>query len=213
MNKALYFVGGLIFGALAGGVSTYLYMKKKVDEANNELNDYLQYNDISEEYDEETEDYEEDEVEVNSDENDDIKEKLELNYEKTTNYAAMYKGSASDYEHPVDSDEDEEDLALEATIEHRKNMTKKPKIISAEAAADLDAYIDHSVLLYYVEDEVLATENDEEITDPETFIGDALTKYGFIDNEDEEIIYVMNYELDTCYEIQKMEGTFASQII
>lgn len=102
--------------------------------------------------------------------------------------------------------EDINDISLdeEAFNEHMKNRNKPPKIISADTYSSLPSYIDQEVLYFYALDEVLTDENEDILEEPERFVGDALTKYGFIDN-DEQIIFVMNYELDTCYEIQKLD--------
>lgn len=206
-NNILFLIGGIILGA----VPTYLYMKKQLDESIDELNDYLEYNDISDDYDKEVNPVEQ----GNVDSDDEIKQKLERNYEETTNYAAMYKGDAANHEHPADSDEDEDNLpeelmeeAIEMTKEHNKNKMKPPKIISESAVGDLPQYFETQTLFYYPEDDILTTEEDEEIPDIETYIGDSLTKYGFKDN-DEERIYVVNYALDVCYDVQKLEGSFS----
>lgn len=95
----------------------------------------------------------------------------------------------------------------EAFDEHRKNMNKPPKIISAEAYSNLPAYIEQEVLYFYAYDEVLCDENEEEIDEPAILIGDALTKYDFVDS-DERILFVMNYATDTCYEIQKVDASW-----
>lgn len=95
----------------------------------------------------------------------------------------------------------------EAFDEHRKNLNKPPKIISYETYENLPAYIDHEILYFYAYDEMLCDDNEEPIEEPERLIGDALTKYGFIDNE-ERIIFVMNYAMDTCYEIQKVDASW-----
>lgn len=95
----------------------------------------------------------------------------------------------------------------EAFDEHRKNMNKPPKIISAEAYSNLPAYIEQEVLYFYAYDEVLCDENEEEIEEPAILIGDALTKYDFVDS-DERILFVMNYATDTCYEIQKVDASW-----
>lgn len=93
---------------------------------------------------------------------------------------------------------------------HQRNKNKSPKIISAEAYGELPAHIDKKVLYLYTYDETVVDEDndDEPLTEPERLIGDALTKYDFIDN-DERIIFVMNYALDTCYEIQKIDASWS----
>ena len=99
-----------------------------------------------------------------------------------------------DEEDPSLSDEEKQDYAdaMDATEEHRKNKNRPPKIISAEAVGELPAYFNHETFLFYPDDQVLTDSDDNEIPDPETYIGDALTKYDF-DMNDEKVIFVLNY--------------------
>lgn len=224
MNKWLYFVSGLVLGAISGAVGyrTYRYYKDR-----KEFEDHFdEYEDISEEYLRSS-----DEVNpetntgrengsISSQERDEIRRKLQTNHSMTTNYAEMYK------EHPVDSDEDEDseepgdeyfedsdeeevlnEAEMNATLEHAKNKNKPPKIISYDAVVDLPEYIEQCDLFYYSGDGVLTNEGEEEL-DPETFIGDALYKYNFANNDETEI-YVMNYQFDTCYCVTKVNSFFS----
>ena len=220
MNKWLYFLCGFAIGAI-GGVAGYdLYLKKMAKD-----------NDISEEYQRLADEYSDTEVNPVNDYNeymndmvrdpmsdeelDDIKEKLKENYEKTTNYASMYQGDAANYEHPLDDEEDEdedsvyteEDEVYDEIVDHQKTKNMKPKIISVEAVGDLPPRIDMQTLLYYQDNDILTTEEDEEIDNIEFLIGDSLTKYGFKDN-DEDRIFVLNYATDTCYDVQKVQGAY-----
>lgn len=95
----------------------------------------------------------------------------------------------------------------DAFDDHQKNKYRSPKIISSEAYGNLPAHIEQEVLYFYAYDEVLTDDNEEPVEEPERLVGDALTKYGFVDNE-ERIIFVMNYSLDTCYEIQKVDSSW-----
>lgn len=108
-----------------------------------------------------------------------------------------------------DGFENVHETTLEEEIfdEHQKNKDRPPKIISAETYSSLPGYIDQTILYFYAYDEVLCDENEEAVEEPERLIGDALTKYGFVDN-DERIIFVMNYAIDTCYEIQKVDASW-----
>lgn len=119
-------------------------------------------------------------------------------------------------EHPVDSDEDEMDSetsqrfnsGLDITNNYYKNKNKKPRIISTKELGDLPQSVDECELAYYTESNILVdAENLEPIDNVEFFIGDALTKYGFADNS-ESYIFVMNYTLNTVYQIIKIRGEF-----
>lgn len=215
-SKLLYFLLGFGIGTVTGIIGHKLYADKILKIHQEELDEYY---DINESY------LRKNTEEVNPvphtrdltpDEKREIKEKLSKNYEETTNYAAMYKGSAANYEHPVDSDEDEDediveetddDIALEQTLEHQETKDRSPKIISVEALGDLPPRIDMQTLFFYTDNEVLTNEEDEEIEDPGYFLGDALDKYDFRNN-DEERIYVLNYATDTCYDVQKVRGLY-----
>lgn len=100
-----------------------------------------------------------------------------------------------------------DDEAEQMFDEHQKNKNKPPRIISAEAYGNLPSNIDQQVLYFYAHDEVLADENEEYLDNPGEFVGNCLEKYDFIDS-DERIIFVMNYALSTCYEIQKVDAAW-----
>lgn len=90
----------------------------------------------------------------------------------------------------------------------RKN--RPPKLITFEAFDnELRGVYEKETLYYYVYDDVLATENEEEITNVAGLIGDALDKFGFRDNN-EEVIYVRNFVLMTDYEIIKAWAEFGN---
>lgn len=270
-KNILIFIGGMILGGAAGIFGTRAVLVKKYDERTMKWKEELQ------EYYERTDEYarvphEDDQKETSSEEGisrpggrmtpeerASVREKLQKNYEQTTNYAAMYKtssdgidpaemehpeeeeseagtcancgnkedlvsgGKKSCYCHRIDDFVDEQDACSDwepeqpndqnevseeqAFDDHRKNMNKPPKIISAEAYSNLPAHIDQQVMFFYYYDEVLCDENEEMIDEPGLLIGDALTKYDFADS-DERCIFVMNYATDTCYEIQKVDASW-----
>lgn len=222
-SEWLYFVAGMVIGAVSGAFAYKKYAEyKRLKQDDDIFMD--EYEDIADAYKRHDQDFQ---SEVNpedgnckredgvlpKEEREEIKEKLKRNWDKTTNYASMYNG-----DHPMDSDEDEENPlteeeeqavedALDATVDHINNAGKKPKIISYDAVADLPSYIDQENLFYYKVDDILANES-EEVLDVETFVGDALDKYGFRDNDEREI-YVMNFALDTCYTVTKVDGSLS----
>lgn len=157
-----------------------------------------------------------------------IKKQLNQNYNTTTNYAAIYKQrreeaetAAAEEEHPLDQGEPgeedpdyvedtaaDENTAETAHNEHQTNKGRKPKLISADDAAALPGHIEQKTLFFYAFDEVLVDEEENEIDEPGHLVGDALTKYDFADSN-ERVIFVMNYDLDTCYEIQKVDAAWS----
>lgn len=146
---------------------------------------------------------------LSQEERDEIRNKLLDNYEKTSSYATMYKGDCepAEKEHPVDDDEEEEAYEIErANAEHKENFNKPPKIISAEEFTNLPAYVETGALYFYHYDDVLVDDDDEEV-DEGMLVGDCLDKFGFRDS-DEEMIFVMNYQIDKAFEIHRVMGAW-----
>lgn len=167
-----------------------------------------------------------------------IKRNLVRNHEQTTNYAAMYrqKNGASNAEkeidggHPPDSDEDEDELGqnieedppvepdemtaeeafIEQEEERKRNKQRNPRLISEDSLGDIPGYYSQEVLLYYVLDETMVTEDDEIIDDYHQLLGDCMEKYNFIDNDEENTIFVRNFQTDTIYEVRKVPKAWNS---
>lgn len=217
LNKPIIFAAGLIVGAGSGVLVTWQYFKQKYEkQAQEEIQDALDY--IQETSNYRGNNLVEDDAEINpvalTDE--ERKERLLRNEELTTNYASMYKNKQDpdpniqmDFrEAELDEGDDEEETPeQEANHQHQENRNKPPRIISVEEYENLPAYIERDTLYYYHYDEIVADDNEEEIVDPESLIGDALDKYGFRDS-DESIIFVFNPAIDTAYEIQRVMGAF-----
>lgn len=225
IKNMLTFVVGLAVGA----GTTYVICKKKFDKAVADLEEYYKEIDKYRRVDHDDQN-DSDEIEdrppvMSREERKAIREKQRENREldkEKVNYSGMYKAKNGYTEHklaegeyPREDDESGEDESVispeqQAHEEHQRNKDKPPKIISAEALGELPGYIDNRVLYFYSFDEVLANEDGEVLDNVEYFIGDALTKYDFIDN-DERIIFVLNYSLDTCYEIQKVDSAYGDE--
>lgn len=237
MKKFLMIFCSALGGAAVGSIATYTIVthqsvkdaikkaidsidifasKKKIEEA------YLRgYNDCMNEtrnddiYKNSTKDYSKKEEEDSNDillksSSSIIKEKLSRNLDSTTNYASIYSKKKEENEEMDEKEPtvDEDSIEEEYFDTHQKVKNRPPKIISEESLGDIPEYYDSETLFYYAEDDVLATESEEAIDDPERLVGDCLTKYNFKEN-DEERIFVRNWSLDTVYEIQKIRGWFA----
>lgn len=187
------FLTGLLLGSAIGAFAMKYYLDNKYDA-----------------------EYFDEEVEVNNPEKKPKKEEPPKR-KKSEEYKERLN-KVLKTEHPVDSDEDEDEMdsetskryheGLDLTQEYHKNKNKKPRIISVNELSDLPQTVDEVELAYYTESCVLVdAENLEPIDNVEFFIGDALTKYGFADNS-ESYIYVMNYALNTVYQILKIRGEF-----
>lgn len=242
-KSIMIFFGGMVSGAAAGVLAVRTYYKKKYEKDHAALEEYYRGVD---KYARQDHDEEEEDDGINSpetrpggrmspEERREIKEKLNRNWEGTTNYAGMYRvkdghteQKLAEAQHPLDPEEgycteseehvNDDDSCSdfkervetpeeEAFEDHQKNKNRLPKIISAEAYGELPAHIDKEVLYFFAQDEMLTDDNEEPVEEPERLVGDSLTKYGF-NESDEMIIFVMNYNLDTCYEIQKLDSSW-----
>lgn len=133
------------------------------------------------------------------------KERPKVDY---TKFYGKSEDEMAENEHPKEDDYYYE--GLEATKAAKKSKT--PKFIKA-----VDFGADPSTttvsLLYYQDSRTLVIEDnlDEEIIEDmnevEAMIGDALTKYGFDENE-EPVIYIRNENRNTDYEITKVFGSY-----
>lgn len=120
--------------------------------------------------------------------------------------------------HPVDSDEDEdydeetekeEELyneGLRASLEHEAKRTMLPRIIKEEDYGNIASHRQES-LFYYQGNDILVTEDDEEIHDLPLVVGECLDKFDFRHN-DEKRICVRNYKLGVDYEVIKVASDY-----
>lgn len=224
-RNIIFFIGGAVIGALGGFFGAKTYYQKKYEEYANETVDAMK--DVLYGTTKEEEEYEEDSVnpvvktpEWTEEKQKETRERLERN-RKGINYAAIYgnvknniggnedeETDSEDPEDPQDDDTEAEDAEPEVVARHERNKGRKPHIISLEKARDLPDGIDFVELQFYDDDQVLAdSDTEERITDVETVLGDCLFKYDFA-NSDEPVIYVMNEELDTCYEVIRVMANY-----
>ncbi len=218
MKNLLFLLAGGVIGFFAGRC---YYAKKYKDIADKQISEMEEYYKRVDEYARKPDESEKDDQNESrengilpKDKRDAMRKDLFNNASRSdsVNYKGMYKNKKevdpAELEHPEDDQNDEEDNPeKEAFEEHRKNMNKPPRIISAEHASNLPMYIESECLFFYTYDEILCDENEDPIDEPERLIGDSLTKYGFADSN-EKTIYVLNYAMDTCYEIQKLDESW-----
>lgn len=230
------FVGGAIAGAVGGVLGTMGYFKKKYENiANDQILEIEKYysDKIGKNY------IREDDAEINpvddnfsntgrengvlsEEERSAIKEKLLDNYARTSNNATNYSqisterfiAKREEAENEAQDDEDEPVTMTPEEIaddEHKKNFDKPPRIISVDEYSNLPPYIDTQTLYYYFDNMVVTDDNDEVIDDYERLVGDCLDKCDFINSQDEMLLIVMNYQLDTAYEIQKVMASYTDE--
>lgn len=135
-----------------------------------------------------------------------------------TDYGQYYPENPTDpadEEHPQDDMTEEEENhydGMEMTENARRNRNKPPRLISGDDYGNEPGFVPLS-LLYYQDNDVLTIEEDENGEDVlyfdeiENYIGDALNKFGFTDNQ-EKTIYVRNYQRMADYMITKVFGAF-----
>lgn len=183
---ALTFVGGIVAGFVAAKL-----IDKFVKEKEFEPEDDAVESDV-----EDPDDFSEVEPE-------DAAEEVTFEQEKKdySSYAEVYTDSAKT-EHP------EDDFVEEPEINEEIKKYKKPRLIKEEEYGEL-AGIEKQTLKYWTYDDVLTTEENEELKDQEFYVGDCLTKYGFKDNDEEREIFVRNGKLGTDYDIVKFDSSFA----
>lgn len=193
MKNALYFVGGLIIGAAAGLFTGKYYFEKKYEDiADKKISDMEEYYGRTDEYARRSDDISEDQEEDVTEERPRRGSKKEkIDYTQYFN-----KGQ----EERVN----EEDIIRNEELEKIRKSGKPPKIVSYEDSCDLPEEYEHETLIFYYYDNTLTDEDDNIIDDPEELLGNSLTKYGFMDTETEDVIYVVNYQFEKVYEIQKM---------
>lgn len=222
-KNIIFFIGGTVLGALAGVFGTRTYFDKKygamasesLEIMEEEYQRRLENNYIPVHTTDEDADGREEQITAET------REALLRNHE-ATNYAAVYgklhpdsskKNSQVDISEDVENEGDSDTQSLlemeEIIASHHENSRKrKPHLISIRAVAELPSEIEISELQFYTEDEVLADgDTEEKIHDVARLVGDCLQKYDFV-NSDERTIYVMNDELDTCYEVVKIDASY-----
>lgn len=213
MKSLLSFLGGVVVGA-AGGIAVYNYtLRKRLDtyyaQLENQMMDEFEHmeaqfmEDMAKVY--APEDYEEEEppkpVEGN------INLHQDTSNAEYVRYHEMYTQKGQ-MEEPDDEEMSESEQAdFEAFENHRQNNGRQPKIITNEKFSNLDSHIDKQVLIYHALNDCLCDENDQPIDNPEYFVGACLDQYAFRTSE-ETLIFVMNYRLDTAYEVQKINDEY-----
>lgn len=124
--------------------------------------------------------------------------------EKVNDEVINYSKIASEY---IPSTEEEADDLENATVEVEVGKEEKAiEVIPPEEFGDM-GYPTKSWTYY--SDFILADENDEIVTDPESIIGDALDHFG---EYEDDSVYVRNDNTECEYEILKHEKAYTQAI-
>ena len=192
---------GFIFGFLLGGVTgagiTALICKSHLEKERETIRkEYKEYYERKQE--------EEDEAKMTHVKV--IPDKPVPDKEEKQQYTELVREyDRADFERPT-----EEDLIEEAeNTEKMHNALEqihgdRVKLIQVESFGEIQSY-DCESLTYYVYDKTLTHEDGSIVDDVNFLIGDALDRYGWADDdENEDALYVRNYKLAKDFEIVKV---------
>ena len=87
-----------------------------------------------------------------------------------------------------------------------------PYVISHDEFFENQWEFEEGDLIWYDGDGVLADSRDEAIPNPELFVGDCLTKFGYGSN-DPNIVYVCNEQMESVFEICRSNKSFAEDVL
>ena len=204
MNSKIIFsaFSGLIIGLGCGILGTKTYYKNKYQEtADKEINDMRDYYSSLNNYS-----FPESEIKEDVDPELYSKEALKERVEKklqVTSYNEMYQSNE-------DSDIKNDTADTAADDFHEENKQKRPEIISVEMLGELPPNIDSQSLFLYKEDGIVTDDCDNVIDEPAYHIGRALDPVDLDDCDNP--LFVLNYEIDVCYEIHLIDGTYPGYI-
>lgn len=131
-----------------------------------------------------------------------------INISKT--YKTSYTDPA-DKEYPSEEIDEEEEMYNRA--EEIYNSGSGIYIISAEEFNTEMLHYDKLTITYYDEDDTLADEQEEIITDIDDVVGDdALTKFGYMSG-DADIVFVRNEGLAVDYEVIRVFKSYSETVL
>lgn len=215
MNKSLLCLFlGTVIGAAGGFFAAKSHYKKKFEKeletASEEMEEYYRgTNEYSRVYREDIRNEEKEEPSKMSKEEKESFKKAAKEKQNKVEYNKMYHSSAQN-----EIDEEEARLteeARECDEWHERNKHRAPEILTEGEVEDLPSHVREEPLYYYIGDGTLTDDFDSVVDEPALLIGDSLTKFNFDDPESEQdMMYVMNYQHDVCYIVQKISGEFQS---
>lgn len=141
------------------------------------------------------------------------KDLIEESYEEETDTTFIIE---DEEERVIDSSPylNEEGVLVKDTTEGLTEV-KDPYVISEEEFLDPNVFIefDRNTLIYYEDDDVLATDRDEVVHNVEELIGsDALTNFGYM-SSNKDTVFVRNIKLGANFEIVREEGSYQELVL
>ena len=193
---------GLVLGGALGSGITYYIMKKKMDSQEDEIRkearkEYKEYYEKKEE--------EEDAAKITH-----VKavpdKPVPTDRKKYVELVKEY--DRAELERPTEEDLINETESIEKVHQALEDSHDRIKLLKVENFGEITTYTTEA-LTYYVEDQTLVHEDKTIVDDPDFLIGDALDRYGWRDDdEDEGNLYCRNYKLQKDFEIVKVFGEF-----
>jgi len=100
----------------------------------------------------------------------------------------------------VDLDDEDE---TEVTFHSKEDLHAEPYVISENEAGNIPDEYESETLFYYVPNDALVDEYDDEIDEPGKLVGQTLETSRFKENKDRHL-YVRNPRLSVIYDVQKV---------
>lgn len=205
-NSGIILLGGFIIGFVSGTFAAKTYYKNKYENAADkeieEMKEYYVFNQLysPNNSDDEIKDYEQyvNEPEEAANRKENLKKRI-VQKENLVSYNKMYENDENIKNGETITIEDK------ANESHEENKNKPPTLISEEELGELPPNINSQTLYLYTGDGTITDDCDNVIDEPSYLFGKVLDNVDLNDPRN-STIFVLNYELDTCYEIQIIEG-------
>lgn len=220
-----YLIGGLVVGGAVGSIAAWLITKKKyekiIDNKIQEMSDEVAKVDpfAPKPKKKESEEIKIDDTEkvenkaVSYDDISDLVRTSKSEAKTRTDYTKAYDDSndvvAAEKTNMFDIlkeakevDLDDEDEA-EVTFHSKEDLHTDPYVISEDEAGNIPDEYESETLFYYVPNDALVDEYDDEIDEPGKLVGQTLETSGFKENKDRHL-YVRNPRLSVIYDVQKV---------
>lgn len=211
MNKVIIAGVSFLAGLGIGHTATRLYLATKMDAKYSQIAD-REIESMREYYEErlkdieskvESLDYAEEEVPEEVNDNFDVKDfvgksTVKVDYSK---YAEKYDDETNRHINLYLEGEEE-------TEEYQRVKGKPPVEIIGKDWGDPDIGFKTEELIYYAEDNVLATEDGEIIEDWDDIVGDWFKSSDFMKNRFADSLYIRNFDYRIDYEIVKSPGSY-----
>jgi hypothetical protein len=196
---------GFVLGIIAGSGTTYYICKKKAEKDKEEYRAATR-KELKEYYERKEE--EEDAAKITH-----VKvipdKPVSRDVEEYRELVKQY--DPAELERPTEEDLIEESEAIERVHTTLEQTHERVKLINIDNFGEIQSY-DTESLTYYVQDQTLVHEDGTVVDDEAFLIGDALDRYGWRDDdENEDALYCRNYKLQKDYEVIKVMDEYTPE--